>query len=128
MPWHSVRDAWPAQTVRCAGWTASDNALVAESIYLRVGIAQLGKNVSGVLAQRRDGVHARFECRAGGRRNKRRDGSSGAIHLPPSITLRKLRMVPDVAHGVDPGIGDAGSFEAVDDLRARQAGKRRDNQ
>src|SRR5205809_996763 len=50
--------------------------------------------------------------------------SRGRIDFAPPLARFELRMVPELLHRIQAGIGDARVLEASDDLRRTAAGKR----
>src|SRR6185369_9988416 len=78
--------------------------------------AQLGEDGAAMLAQRRHRVHARLEAVEVERRLHRSDHSPGRADLAPAIARFELRVLPELLHGIELGVGDAGPFEPADNL------------
>ncbi len=92
---------------------------------MRIVVAELAQDGVGVLAERRDRVHARCAIRRHARRHEGGDRSSRAVDLRPAPSGRELGMRPDLVHVVHAGVGDAGRLQPGDYLDRRERCERR---
>lgn len=81
--------------------------------------AQLFQDAFIVLADLRDPLHPGLDVCAEARREERLDLADLAVDLSQPVAGLELRVVPDILHVVDLGIGDAGFFQERGDLVCR---------
>src|SRR5205807_2927304 len=81
-------------------------------------ITELAKNGPGVLAHRRDRLHARLKAIEVEGRLERIELAGGGADARPAPARRELRVAPELLHRVQPRAGDIGRFEPVDGFLA----------